>query len=208
MRGCASRGLGDEGYGSARGGGGVFTPLEPYRRAKPIKTGLFSFSSRTKAVPEPSQAVPAFAQRLRPAGQPSLPPSLRSYGGQAAATARQAGGKGGWRGACPLYSRGLGEAEGIGSVDYWIAGLVEGTRHRLNGWTLLSVIERLNLAGFFGRTGILLFHWMFDVRCSMFPGSRDRFAFPRSRGQQNSAFFLLPSAFRGGGGCVFTPLEP
>ena len=52
-----------------KGWGGVFTPLEPYRRAKPIKTGLFSFSSRTKAVPEPYRAVPAFAQRLRLAGR-------------------------------------------------------------------------------------------------------------------------------------------
>ena len=40
------------------GGGGVFTPLEPYRRPKPIKTGLFSFSSRPKAVPEPYRPVP------------------------------------------------------------------------------------------------------------------------------------------------------
>ncbi len=30
--------------------GGVFTPLEPYRRPKPIETGLFSFSSRTRSV--------------------------------------------------------------------------------------------------------------------------------------------------------------
>ncbi len=35
---------------SLQGWGGVFTPLEPYRRTKPIKTGIFSFSSRDKAV--------------------------------------------------------------------------------------------------------------------------------------------------------------
>jgi hypothetical protein len=41
------------------GVGGVFTPLEPYRRPKPIKTGLFSFSSRPKAVPKPYRTVPS-----------------------------------------------------------------------------------------------------------------------------------------------------
>ncbi len=111
---------------------------------------------------------------------PSLLPSLRSYGGQAEAMAgRQRLRRGrpaasgwriddGWRGACLLHSRGLGEAEEIGLVDYWIVGLVEGTRQRLNGWTLLSVIDPLNLTEFMGRTGILVFHWMFGVRCSMF----------------------------------------
>ncbi len=67
-----------------------------------------------------------------------------------------------------------------------------------------------------GEVRALCFHWMFGVRCSMFSGSRDRFAFPRSRARQNSAFFLLPSAFRGWGpafakatarqgGCIYPP---
>ncbi len=46
-----------------QGGGGVFTPLEPYRRPKPIKTGLFSFWSRPKAVPKPYRGVPGNVKR-------------------------------------------------------------------------------------------------------------------------------------------------
>ncbi len=42
---------------SGKGVGGCIYPPGPYRRPKPIKTGLFSFSSRTKAVPRRTKSV-------------------------------------------------------------------------------------------------------------------------------------------------------